>query len=179
MKKLLLLSLSTLAMSAHAWQPTYYLGSGFSSWQLSPHEGTSSTFSIRSLEGMAGVELTPYTAVEVRLGAGVSSSRVYIRNENGDISKADMEVPYYASLYFKPQIRNEKASLYGLLGYTSMDLSIGEGVALDDSFADLSLGIGVTFAINEHFDFNAEWKKLIMSEDFDMRGSTIGFTYRF
>jgi outer membrane autotransporter protein len=168
MKKLLLLGLSSLALTAHAWQPTLYVGGGASSWQFHPHQ-FGYNYTIGTLEGIAGVELSPYTSVEARLGAGLNSAR-----EAG----VEMEANYFGSLYFKPQLRNEKASLYGLLGVTSVDMDVSAGLG-SDTYTDMSYGIGVSFVINPNVDFIAEWRKLINADEFDARGGTIGFNYRF
>jgi opacity protein-like surface antigen len=179
MKKLLLLGLSVLATSAHAWQPAYYVGSGVTWWQFGVH-GLPGTATIGTLEGLAGIDFTPYTAVEVRLGAGMNTGRQrYVE------TTLEIDTPYFASIYFKPQLRNEIASLYGLLGATTTDVnanfspSIQPGDTVDDTYTDLSYGIGVSFVASEHFDVTFEWKKLIATDEFDMRGGTIGFTYRF
>lgn len=168
MKKLLLLGLSSLAFTAHAWEPTYYVGSGASSWQFREHANTRD-YTVGSLEGQAGIELTPYTALEARLGVGLNTGR-----DEG----VEMEAPYFASIYFKPQLRNEKASLYGLLGMTTVEVDVSSQ-ADADTFTDMSYGIGVSFVMHPHVDLTAEWKKLINADEFDARGGTIGFNYRF
>jgi opacity protein-like surface antigen len=182
MKKLLLLGLSALAASgsAHAWEPTYYAGSGVTWWQFGTH-GLSGTLTIGALEGLAGIEFSPYTAAEVRIGAGMNSGRRrYVE------TTFEIETPYFASVYFKPQLRNETASLYGLLGATTIEVngSFSPSVPdlnnqVGDTYTDLSYGLGVSFVASQHCDVTLEWKKLIAAEDFDMRGGTIGFNYRF
>jgi opacity protein-like surface antigen len=173
MKKLLLLSLSSLAVTAHAWEPTYYVGSGASSWQFHPH-AAGHNFSIATVEGLAGVELFPYVALEGRLGAGLNTGR-----ETVDGVDVEMEATYFGSLYFKPQLRNEKASVYGLLGMTSVEMDVNDDALESEAYTDMSYGIGVSFVLNPHLDLTAEWKKLINADEFDARGGTIGFNYRF
>ncbi len=178
MKKLLLLGLSTFAISAHAWQPTYYVGSGLSAWQFKQSD-IGHNFTISTVEGLIGVELTPYTSIEGRLGGGLNTAREWITLP-GDAEQTEVEVEakYFGSLYFKPHLKNEKASLYGLLGVTTIDLEANTGPS-DDTHTDMSYGIGVSFVMSPNVDLTAEWKKLINAEEFDMRGGTIGFVYKF
>ena len=52
-------------------------------------------------------------------------------------------------------------------------------IEISDTFSGASYGIGAGFVVNEQFDVNIEWKKLINDEDFDMRGGSISFNYNF
>jgi outer membrane autotransporter protein len=176
MKKLLLLGLSSLAFTAHAWEPTYYVGSGASSWQFHPHQ-YGHNFTIGTLEGQAGIDLTPYTALEARLGFGLNTARETLTIEGLDV-ETELEATYFGSIYFKPQLRNDRASLYGLLGMTTIELDVNDGLE-SDTYTDMSYGIGVSFVLHPHVDLTAEWKKLINADEFDARGGTIGFNYRF
>lgn len=189
MKKLLLAALSTAVMSsmssAYAWEPTYYAGSNVAFWQYRQHDprindtiSISSDFPIQSLEALAGAKLTPYTSVEARVGAGFNTAREM--NDQGT-GFGEVEMPFFGSLYFKPHLTNEKASLYGLLGVStvSIDASSVAGNSDETETTAASYGIGVSFAINRQFDFTAEWKKLINADAYDMRGGSVGFVYKF
>ena len=194
MKKLLLLGLSTFAISAHAWEPSYYAGAGFSPWKVNS-QTTFLDYSVQTLEGFAGIVLFPHISLEVRAGAGINEGResyYYIEqetdpdtNETVDAlfhTTATAEVKYFASAYFRPFISNDRASLYGLLGVTTVQIeSNASAIDLpqDDSENAVSYGVGVSFAVNKNFDVTAEWKKLINADDFDIRGGTIGFAYKF
>ena len=68
--------------------------------------------------------------------------------------------------------------MYGLLGVTTIDLEASTGPS-DDTHTDISYGIGVSFVMSPNVDLTAEWKKLINADEFDMRGGTIGFVYKF
>lgn len=189
MKKLLLLGLSTFAMSAHAWEPSYYVGGNFSPWQVKSH-AISPSFSIQTLEGVGGVVLFKHLAIEARVGAGINEgreTRSWIDVEPDPVTGEDTlveyyenlsaEISYFASAYLRPFIANEKATLYGLLGMTtiSMDNNFGD----DDSDTAASFGFGVSFKMSPNVDITAEWKKLINADEFDVRGGTVGFTYTF
>lgn len=182
MKKLLLIALSTFAVSAHAWEPTYYAGSSLAAWQYKQNNPTpvDSNFSLYSIEGVAGVTLTPYTSVEARAGFGLNTGR---EATNSGLGHSEVEMPYFGSLYFRPHLTNEKASLYGLLGMTTVSLETVTYEATTNSRSEevsaLSYGIGVSFVASPNIDVTAEWKKLINAEAFDIRGASLGFVYRF
>lgn len=185
MKKLLLIALSTvaisgLATSANAWEPSFYTGANAASWQYKQSD-LPSNFNIITLEGLAGITVFPYLAVEARVGAGITTGRetVWFLNENDEEEGITFEVDarHFASLYFRPQITNEKASLYGLLGITTIDLDSDTGGSTSDTNA--SFGVGVSFVMNPAVSITAEWRKLINADNFNLRGGSVGFTYSF
>lgn len=181
MKKLLLVALSTFAVSAHAWEPTYYAGSSLATWQHSESNNNvvDTDFSFQSLEAVAGATLTPFTSVEVRGGLGLTTSH---KTSDDGSEYAERAMPYFGSLYFKPHLTNEKASLYGLLGVTSVtiDKRDGRGAATrEESTTAASFGVGVSFVMHPKVDLTAEWKKLINADEFDISGGSLGFVYRF
>lgn len=178
MKKLLLIALATSAMSAHAWEPNLYAGSNFSSWQYTQSRpALGSNFNLWTLEGVAGVELFPYVTLEGRAGVGLNNDRLI---PEGSAQMVGIEATYFGSVYFRPVLENDKASLYGLLGYTSMEFEgTVDEVAGSYSHDGLSLGMGVSFVMNDKVDFHAEWKQLLDAESVRVRGASVGFTYTF
>lgn len=190
MKKLLLIALSTFAVSAHAWEPTFYLGGNVGSAQINPNR-VYSNFSMQSLEGVAGVKLFKYVAVELRgavpLGVDSEWAKTGINFNDPDddeddewvVSYMQAGLEYYGSFYLKPFVANEKASLYGLLGYTSVGLDFEPGLADDDTDAGPSWGIGFTYKLSPKVDFVLEWKEIIAADNFNIAGGAAGFTYSF
>lgn len=196
MKKLLLLGLSTFAISAHAWEPSYYAGAGFSPWKINA-QTSYLDYTVQTLDGFVGINLFPYISLEARAGAGINEGRdtLYfygLADDDDDpatppveallAGTATAELTYYASAYFRPHITNEKASLYGLLGITTVEIDSNEysvDMPKGDTENAASFGIGVSFSMTPNIDVIAEWKKLINADDFDVRGGTIGFAYKF
>ena len=204
MKKLAFVALTALSSSALAfeWKPEYYAGGGFATWQYSNTLINNNVainslrdptnYSIQSLEGFAGVQLIKYLKVEARAGFGMNTGREQVAfiNDGGTpddltddavtLNSIEVEMDYYASIYVRPEVKNEKASLYGLFGVTTMDTTlILNDVEGSETSTGASYGIGAGFVVNEQFDVNIEWKKLINDEDFDMRGGSISFNYNF
>lgn len=197
MKKVLLIAaLSTAAASAQAWEPEVYLGGGPSFW-LYKHENIGANFAITTVDGVAGLKLFEYLAVEAKAGLGLNQARdedtITMYDEatgvvlSEDVYNNEAELEAFVSFYLKPMISNEKATLYGLLGYTMVDMehyrqaadgSSSETV-FDDTADDLSYGVGASWIMGTHTELTAEWKKLINADDFDFRGWSVGFTYTF
>ncbi len=192
-KKLLTIGLTTAALSsfsiaAQAWEPTFYAGGNIGSAQHDSHKG-SGPFTVLSIEGLGGINLLPYLSVEARFGLGYNedrreSGRAWdpINEEWATAASSDLGYDlrenYYASIYLRPSWSNETASIYGLLGATTVELSSNQAW-LEDSDTGASYGFGVSFKINSKVNVNAEWKKQISAEDFDIEGATVGFIYNF
>ena len=179
MKNLLILALSTVAMSASAQSfkdPQFYWGANYSAWQAAQTEpNIDANFTLYTLEGIVGANLYPHVSVEARAGFGLGSNSESI---NG--TQVEFESPYFASFYFRPYLENDKASLYGLIGGSIMDIKLASPSAEEsETESGLSLGLGISFAVNRNADFRAEWKTLVNSDATDVRGGTIGFSYDF
>ncbi len=205
MKKLLLIALSTsLAMGANAADKhKYYAGGGVSFWEMKNQAAGDGKLNLSALEGVAGYEIFPWLAVEGRLGFGVGRERttfqgaLYNQELNNealidfkqDLTDTKAELNYYASLYLKPQIRNDTAIFYGLIGINTYDVDLaantltytgtydpadGELTAweiesstgtqgISESDTTISLGAGVGFYFKERYVVNLEYKSYIQS----------------
>ena len=175
-KKLLTTAIATAALScfsiaAQAWEPTFYAGGNLGTFQHKQND-YNHHFTVLSVEGVGGINLIPYLAVEARIGAGYNEDR------QQDGSGYDLRENYYGSFYLKPQVRNEHGSVYLLFGATSAEIS-SNWARLEDSDTGYSFGAGLSVTISEKIDVTAEWKKQISTDLFDIRGGTVGFIYKF
>lgn len=179
MKNLLLIAITSVAMSsAHALDldPEFYAGANYSTFQLSQTSpNVDASFSVYTLEGLAGVALTENIAIEARAGAGLNRDRVEVNGQTREVA-----AQYYGSLYFRPYLNNEKAGLYGLLGVSAISFDAEpKNVDGEDTQVGLALGGGVSFVTGPNSDFVIEWKQLLNSDAMTMRGVSAGFTYSF
>jgi opacity protein-like surface antigen len=143
MKKLLLIALTTsMAMGANAADDKkFYAGGAGSFWRINSeitNEAADDTdFNLSALEGSFGYEALPWLALEGRVGVGIERDRAdtgftqFVAVEGstnlaalGQIAVVTTELNYYASFYLKPQIKNDIAIFYGLLGYTTFDVDL-------------------------------------------------------
>ncbi len=179
MKKVLLILLSTCAASAHAWKPEFYAGSNYGSFQFEQSEPRiDANFTMLTLDVMAGIRVMPYVTFEGRVGTGLNRDSETVPPETG--TRIEVETKYFASVYFRPELRNDKASLYGLLGYTTMEFDGEPQTASSETKQDgLSAGIGIGFVVHERVDVRLEWKRIVDSDSMGARGGSVGFTYTF
>src|SRR5690606_34143991 len=178
MKKLLLVALSTFAVSAHAWTPGFYAGSNYGTYQLTQsNPALDANFTVLTVDAVAGIKVLPYVTFEARVGAGLNRDS----ETPPDLGiRVEIETKYYGSLYFRPELRNDRASLYGLLGYTTMELDGEPQSANSETTQDgLSYGLGMGFVMHERVDLRVEWKRLLNADSIGVRGASVGFTYSF
>lgn len=202
----MLAALSSLAMGAYAADDhKFYAGGGLSFWELKNSAQGDGKVNLTALEGAAGYEALPWLAIEGRIGIGAERDRDYFTtgmynntanlgsgtiNFNQDVTDLKAELEYYASIYVKPQIRNDVAIFYGLVGYsaysatfegytqtfegtynpssnqiTNVDRS-GEAIALSgesQSESNFSMGLGVGFYFKDKYVLNIEYKNFAQS----------------
>lgn len=178
MKKILFIALSTCAASAHAWKPEFYAGSNYGSFQLEQSEPMiDANFTMLTLDVMAGIRVLPYVTLEGRVGSGLNKDGETPPNVG---TRIEVETKYFASVYFRPELRNDKASLYGLLGYTTMEFETEpQGPNAETEQDGLSAGVGIGFVMNDRVDIRFEWKQIVNSDSVSARGGSVGFTYSF
>lgn len=179
MKKLLLaastLALSTFAVGANAWEPAFYAGGNLTSSQYSRDapEDSAARFTILAVDAMGGADLFKYLAVEARLGIGYNEDSAGWADE-----KHDLRESYYASFYLRPQVKNERAALYALVGATAAEIS-SSNPDYEESDAGPSFGVGVSFVVSPTVDVSLEWKQHIKTDDYNIKGGSVGFIYKF
>jgi opacity protein-like surface antigen len=134
-----------------------------------------------ALELIAGYKHSSLLAVEARLGHG---------SDDWDLN--------YASVYYRPSLSLSALEIYGLLGYSSLNLTIdGYYEEADDefyeeekeSFSGVSYGAGVTIPVRKNLVFNLEYRVLMRdtqaaTEDsykavFTFKGIGANLLYRF
>lgn len=185
MKKLCVLALGLLALPAFADNDRgFYLGVGAASIDTQVDE----LERIRSIELFGGYKYNAALGIELRLGNGdaVSASSQYVDTKGSHSGTLEYEIGSYQSIYYKPELVNDEAKLYALLGYTHVDSSnkmidtSGNLVSnYSGSSSGFSYGIGVGFVINAHFNVNIEYRNL--SEDLTNKPNVaaLNFDYRF
>jgi len=189
MKKLCVIALSLLALPVLADNNRgFYLGAGGASIKDS-QDGVDNMSQIRAIEFFGGYKYNDALGIELRLGNGktTGTSRFYF-DDNGSLQNGSVErdIGSYSSIYYKPELVNDEAKLYALLGYTHVNTSgsvrdeAGKLVrSSNGSASGYSYGLGVGFVINEHFNINLEYKNL--SDEISGRPNlaSLNFDYRF
>jgi opacity protein-like surface antigen len=189
MKKLCVLALSLLALPALADnEHGFYIGAGVASID-DYQDGVDNVSKIRAAELFGGYKYNEYLGVELRLGNGqtTGTSTSYF-DAQGALKTGTLErdIGSYQSLYYKPELVNDEAKLYALLGYTHVNSSgkimDADGKLVrssDGSESGFSYGIGVGFVINEHFNINFEYRNICEGISDKPNLASINVDYRF
>jgi len=189
MKKLCVFALSLLALPALADNNRgFYIGAGAASIE-DIQDGVDNVSRIRAIEIFGGYKYNAALGVELRLGNGqtTGTSTAYF-DDQGALQRGSLErdIGSYQSLYYKPELVNDEAKLYALIGYTHVSSSgkiLDSTGALvrssDNSESGLSYGLGVGFVINERFNINLEYKNICEEISGKPNLASINIDYRF
>lgn len=186
MKKLLFVALSAFALGAQAEDMHIYAGGGIGFWNVEQN-GHDNTFNVGTVEGVIGLNVWKMINVEARAGLGFDSStertseKYYENNvEKGRPADTQVKLDNFVSIYLRPEIKNDVAKLYGLVGYTSIEAESSNQYADRTlSLSGLSYGVGMGFQVNDATAVNIEYRKLAQQDDFTFSGFNIGFDIAF
>jgi opacity protein-like surface antigen len=189
MKKLCILALGLLALPALADNNRgFYVGIGGAGIK-DEQDGVDNVSRIRAVELFGGYKYNNALGAELRIGSGqregVSTSYA---DANGNILSGSLvrDIDSYQSIYYKPELVNEEAKLYALIGYTHLSTSgkvnAADGTTVyeaDDSESGASYGVGVGFVINEHFNVNFEYRNICDEISNKPNLAAVNIDYRF
>lgn len=189
MKKLCVLALSLLALPALADNDRgFYIGAGVASID-DLQDGIDNVSQIRAAEFFGGYKYNAALGIELRLGNGKTtgtSNRYFDAQGTLQTGTLERDIGSYESLYYKPELANDEAKLYALLGYTHVNSSgrvmdsTGKLVrSSEGSESGYSYGIGVGFVINEHFNINFEYKNICEEISGKPNLASVNIDYRF
>jgi opacity protein-like surface antigen len=203
MKKLCVIALSLLALPVLADNSRgFYLGLGGSVID-DYQDGVDDMSNIKAVEMLGGYKYNDALGVEIRFGKGkttaTSSYSLGIDSKPSprNVYSFEREIGNYTSIYYKPELVNEEAKLYGLFGYTIGKTSGSSRIDLvednqgkwvtksstskssESSFSGFSYGIGVGFVINEQFNINLEYKNICNEISGKPNLASVNVDYRF
>ncbi len=136
----------------------------------------------RAYEINFGYKYNNWLGVDIRFGSGLTD-RSFDNTGGGD---TEFGLGSYSAIYFRPEITNNDARLYFLIGQTSFDVT---SVNIDStgassnpqsgSYSGASYGMGAGWYNGPDFSVNLELRKLMDDEDGDFSSVHLGFDYRF
>ena len=144
-----------------------------------------------AIEFSVGYKYNGLLGVEARLGAGVKDDRdndsdYFLSEQDNDpaLSEIKRSVNHYAAVYYRPELTNQKARLYGLIGYAELDTEVtrwlgNTSVQADESLSGTSFGVGIGWFVNDALNFNLEYRQLVDTGDYRFETYTIQWDYRF
>lgn len=176
MKKAYLLALGLLAVPALADNNRgFYLGVGASTIDDRQDKPIDTT-AIRAAEVFAGYKYNAALGVELRLGSGLKEGE----SKDGLLQR---DIGSYQTLYYKPELVNDEAKLYALIGYATLHSSVNQDTAVpankEISYSGTAYGIGIGFVINEQFNVNVEYKNPCDEVYNKPNTASLNFDYRF
>ncbi len=182
MKRLLAAVMSLMSICAMADNERgFYIGAGMAEFMYD--DEVIDVSNARTAEILGGYKYNAALGVEVRYGTGVSEGKSSSSDLPGRLKR---EIDSYYAVYYKPELINDEAKLYLLLGYMDMDASetllAPDGSALsqtDFSQSGASYGIGVGFILTERFNFNVEYRTLPEHNNTETEIVSANFDYRF
>jgi outer membrane autotransporter protein len=209
MTKALLCALTLIALPAFADnQRGFYVGGGVANLQDDQDEVTLSdtlvsgrTTSIIAGEIFGGYKYNGLLGAEVRVGTGgrVGTGKVYdatVTSSTTDgvttstttinsTSSLERELGSYGSIYYKPEITNDEASLYALIGYSFLSTTgtitstAGAVTTTRQHYSGLSYGLGVGFVVTDNVNLNIEYRNLCDDLYQSPNMASLSFDYRF
>ena len=179
MKLLLAVVMSLLSVCAMADNARgFYVGVGMAEFMYD--DEVIDVGNARTAEILGGYKYNAALGLEIRYGAGVSEAN------SEDDDSLEREIDSYYAVYYKPELINDEAKLYLLLGYMDVDASEtlfaqdgSEVSQLDISESGASYGIGIGFILNQRFNFNIEYRTLPEQNDVETEIVSANFDYRF
>ena len=166
MKQFTLVLLLLLTTNIYAYESgDSYIGVQFgqSTLEIDGFDDIENTYGLVRL----GIHATPAIALELRYGDGIDDDTVM------DI---DFSIDRIAGLYALYHFRlSSTVSIYGLLGYTEVDLKAeANGSSTIEDEDDISYGAGIDIG-----NFNIEYAQHLDGLDYEVDAVSIGYTYHF
>lgn len=175
----LFLAVSASSGFAHAQENLqndgFYSGASISRWQYRDTSGDLDA-RLHTLELNSGFWFHPLLSAEVRVGTGLGDETLELGSEQYELA-----VKTTASAYWRPELANDSAKLYALLGYSHVELEVSNPSepSFDMSDSGPSFGVGLGFYFEEQVTLNIEWRQLIDADGAELTGLSAGFDYRF
>lgn len=188
MNKSFLLLLSILALPVMADNNKgFYFGLG---WSGVKHKiDGDDTTRVKMGEIIGGYKYNAALGAEIRVGNSLSDSAGadYIDAAGmAHLGTYSRTISSYKSIYYRPELSNEEAKLYGLFGYSSFDssLKVVDATAspittVKSSFSGLSYGVGVGFVVSDNVNINFEYKSIAKSFNTELDTISVNVDYRF
>ncbi len=172
----------------------FYLGGGggiVSFEDSSSVDADLNDIDLNAIELFGGYKYNSALGIELRVGTNFSEREISSEVEDAGVThglEREVSIDHYQSLYYRPELANEVAKLYGLIGYSQLEYSsttvnaTGGTFGVEDtseSESGFSYGVGIGFVINADFNINFEYRRLIDKKDYEVELAGINFDYRF
>jgi len=137
-----------------------------------------------AFELVGGYKFNSLLGVDIRVGAGLNERDLSSSNDASD--SIEYKIDSYQSIYYRPEIINREARLYGLIGYSKLEATADFLDTDDNSLSEveisesgLSYGLGVGWFVDRRVNVNLEYRMLLDEDEDEFSALTVGLDYRF
>ena len=169
MNRILCIIFATL-ISLNSYAQDNYYGASVTSIGYSERDFPDLDFT--SLNLIAGQRINDNLDAEIRLGFGIDGETITLDGLN-----VDLDMDKFMGVYLKYSIESSGSILpYATLGYThgKAKASVMD-VSSSGSESDISLGLGVDFALGEEISLNIEYMNFMDTSTITADGISVGF----
>ncbi|MFL0809506.1 MAG: porin family protein [Agarilytica sp.] len=159
-----------------------YVGAGINFVNVGVLDPFANEVNFKTGDLFVGYKYNPYLGVELRYGASLQDETISVEDENGFDSSVTATISEYTSVYYRPELSNEIAKLYLLLGQTSLKTSLeidSDVSTIETAESGLSYGFGFGLWLDEKMNLNFEYKVLVTTSADSFTGTTLNADYRF
>ena len=181
MRIAILVLLSVMALHAKADHERGFFVGGSAVYirgeELPDPAGSNDSIDVPGLEIVAGYKYNGLLSADVRYGGGLGDDALDAATPENQV---EYNIDSYYAVYYRPELTNPEAKLYGLLGYASID-GTREVTNTETDFSDsgISVGLGAGWFIDDTLTFNVELRRLIDEDSGTFDIGTMGLDYRF
>lgn len=149
--------------------------------------GEDDEITISAFELATGYKYNTWLGVDLRYGSGINEHEESL---TGDTNSIEFGIDSYQSIYYRPEIVNDEAKLYFLIGYTTLDATV-EVFSVDAetdvetsektkfSESGPSYGVGAGWFVGDDLVINVEYRQLLDKDEDEFSVITLGADYRF
>ena len=184
MKWLLVISLLLVSINVHASRARgFFVGTGFSLVDVGVDDFFENRVNFKGAEIIAGYKYNNYLGLDLRYGLSPAKESFFAGEdpETGRDLVNEAELERFISYYFRPEIANDIAKLYLLLGQTSVTITTEDenGVKTTSDESGSSWGVGFGLWVNRKFDVTFEYRQLLTTELESFTTNAVNIEYRF
>lgn len=168
-------------------QDGLYIGGNWASLDANFFDDDKNSVTYRTIEFYGGYRLNSWLGVDGRIGFGLTNEDVSNNNDTIDDASDDYtyedSIEHFEAIYYRPELSNQTAKLYGLLGFANVSRKgsnfsndTSDGSKQDSGF---SYGAGIGFVINKNFNVNFEYRSLLDQSGAEYSSMGGGIDFRF
>lgn len=177
--------LASLFLSSASWADKdkgVYAGAGINFVNVGVLDPFANEVNFKTGDLQLGYKYNSYLGIELRYGASLQDEVISVDDGSGFDSSVTATIGQYTSIYYRPELANEIAKLYMLLGQTSLQTSLeveSDESTIETSESGFSYGFGFGLWLDEKMNLNFEYKILVTTSADSFTATSLSADYRF